>query len=61
MGIKHNAEVKVWVNSNWSLSGHRRAQSEEVAVEELVRLVEGHCSHRNMGFHHIFKNGKLDF
>ena len=35
IGIKDNAEVKVWTNADWSQNGYRLAHSEHSSIDAL--------------------------
>lgn len=39
IGIKDNAQIKVWINTNWSLNTYRKAKTEMSAVDELITLI----------------------
>lgn len=39
IGIKSNANVKVWINTNWSLNIGMKAKNEYCAVSEIVTVI----------------------
>lgn len=39
IGIKSNANVKVWINNNWSLNMGMKAKNEHLVVSEIINVI----------------------